>query len=130
MEIDWEESMEESMEEENEGEDEFPDLALPYDDDGEEDEVETPDYCSLEDEEEELDEDSEFAGVIEYLRMLRTANFGFLDDVETEDLLGVRDFLPVVYTRDRKPEAEQAEKEWDEARNNWPLRGVSAGGPS
>ena len=45
------------------------------------------------------------------------------DDVETEDLLGVRDFLPVVYDRDRKPEAEQAEKEWDVARDNWPLRG-------
>jgi hypothetical protein len=118
----------ESMEEEDGEEDEF-DLALPYDD-GEEDEVETPDYGSLEDDEEELDNNSEFADVTKYLRMLRTANLGFLDDVETEDLLGVRDFLPVVYDRDRKPEAEQAEKEWDVARDNWPLRGGSVGGPS
>ena len=117
---------EESMDEEDEVEDEVPDPALP-DDDGEEDEVELPDYGSVLDDDEELGDD-EMAGVTKYLRMLRTANFGFLDDVDKEDIPGVKDFLPLVYNGERGEEAEQAEKEWDEAREKyWPLRRGWAG---
>ena len=112
MEIDPEESMEreESMEEEDEVEDDVPDSALPYDD-GEEDEEETPDYGSLQDEE----EGSEMADVTDYLRMLKTANLGFLDEVDEEDLPGVKGLLPVVYAGDDSEAAKQEEKEWDEA---------------
>jgi hypothetical protein len=116
MEID----REESMEEEDEIEDNVPDPELPYDD-GEEDEEETPDYGSLQDEEEGSAADG-MEDVTDYLRMLRTANLGFLDDVDEEDLPGVKGLLPVVYAGDDSEEAKREEKEWDEAsKYYWPL---------
>jgi hypothetical protein len=122
MEIDREESMqrEEPMEEEDEVEDDVPDPALPYDD-GEDDEDETPDYGSLQDEEERSEADG-VEDVTDYLRKLRTANLGFLDEVDEEDLPGVKGLLPVVYAGDDSEEAKREEKEWDEAsKYYWPL---------
>ena len=104
-------------EEEDEVGDEVPDPALPYDD-GKEDEVETPDYGSLQDDDEEL-EDGAMAGVTEYLRMFRTANLGFLDEVDEENLPGVKDLLPLVYAGECGPESVQAEMQWDEARKKY-----------
>jgi hypothetical protein len=121
MEID----REESIEEEDEVEDEVPDPALP-DDDGEEDEVETPDYGSVQDDDVESGNGA-MAEVTDYLRMLRTTNLAFLDAVDKENIPGVKDMLPIVYAGDRSEEAKQAEKEWDEASENyWPLRGGRA----
>jgi hypothetical protein len=58
-------------------------------------------------------EDGEMAEVTKYLRMLRTANLRYLDNVEKEDLPGIKDFLPG-----------EAHREWELERERGPKKGV------
>jgi hypothetical protein len=67
-----------------------------------------------EDGDEEL-EDGEMAEVTKFLRMLRTANLRYMDNVDKENFAGVKDYLQAVYVGEvGKPgdEVDKAHREW------------------
>jgi len=79
-----------------------------------------PDYSPYlpDDGDEELG-DGEMARVTKCLRMLRTANLGYLDDVDEENLSGIKDFLPGVYVGE---DGVQAQSEWETGRESYERR--------
>ena len=70
-------------------------------DDSNEDEDEFPEYGKefAEEGDEELGNGTR-AEATKYLRKLKTAHLAYLDDVDTEALPGVKDFIPLVYIGD------------------------------
>src|SRR5271154_4416127 len=72
-----------------------------------------------EDGDEEL-EDGEMAEVTKYLRMLRTANLRYLDNVEKENLFGIKDFLPGVLVGERGHQVDKAHRDWELEREGGP----------
>jgi hypothetical protein len=78
-----------------------------------------------EDGDEEL-EDGKMAEVTKYLRMLRTANLRYLDNVEKEkeNLFGIKDFLPGVLIGERGHQVDKAHRDWELERERGPKKRV------
>ena len=54
----------------------------------------------------------EMAEVTKFLRMLRTANLRYLDNVDKVNLLGVKDFLPGVWVGEQGRQVDKAHQDW------------------
>ena len=76
-----------------------------------------------EDGDEEL-EDDKMAEVTKYLRMLRTANLHYLDNVDKENLSGVKDFLPSVFVGELGHQVDKAHRDWELERERGPKKDV------
>ena len=68
-----------------------------------------------EDRDEEL-KNGKMAEVTKYLRMLRTANLRYLDNVDKVNLLGVKDFLPGVLVGEKSRQVDKAHRDWESER--------------
>ena len=93
----------------------------PDDEDYEDsDEDELPDYGPVlpDDGDEDL-QDNDFGRATTYLRMLRTANLGYLDDVKKENLSGIKDFLPAIYVGERGEQVKEAQSEWNAGKKKY-----------
>ena len=56
-------------------------------------------------------EDGTWAKVTKYLRMLRTANLRYLDNVDKVNLFGIKDFLPGVLVGERGGQVAKAHQD-------------------
>jgi hypothetical protein len=56
--------------------------------------------------------------------MLRTANLRYLDNVEKENLFGIKDFLPGVLVGERGHQVDKAHRDWELERERGPKKRV------